>query len=106
MRELFAHPCAGYALRMDGMSETTFAENFRRRTKELRMNRGFTQQEVAQFLGIEYEAYKKYENRSILPQFLMARFCKLVGCELVDLFRPPMLPPQPPRGRPPKHGKH
>lgn len=106
MSELFARPWCRYALRMDGTSETTFVENFRRRTKELRMNRGFTQKDVADFLGIDLEAYKKYENRSILPAFLMPRFCKLVGCELIDLFRPPMYPPAPERGRPPKHGKH
>lgn len=87
-------------------SEFTFLENFRQRTKELRMNRGFTQKEVADFLGIEVETYKKYENRGILPQFLMPRFCRLVGCELADLFRAPLHPLPTIIGRPTKHGKH
>jgi DNA-binding XRE family transcriptional regulator len=106
MCELFLTDWESYVSGMSDGPETKFVADFRRRTKELRMNRGYTQKEVADFLGIELEAYKKYENRSILPQFLMVRFCRLVGCELQDLFRAPMLPPNIPIGRPPKYGKH
>lgn len=106
MAELFLSDWDAYALSMDEAVESKFVENFRRRTKELRINRGFTQKEVADFLGIELEAYKKYENRSILPAFLMQRYCKLVGCELVDLFRAPLTKPITEIGRPPKIGKH
>lgn len=106
MSELFLNVWNDYALFMAEVTEQTFIRNFRQRTKELRINRGYTQKDVAEFLGIPLEAYKKYENRSILPQFLMPRFCKLVGCELVDLFRSPITPYRAEIGRPPKIGKH
>lgn len=106
MSELFLTGWDDYASVMSAVTERNFIQNFRRRTKELRLNRGYTQKEVADFLGIPLEAYKKYENRSILPQFLMLRFCKLVGCELPDLFRAPITPPNYDIGRPPKLGKH
>lgn len=106
MSELFANRWNGYGLSMDEEAEAAFINNFRRRIKELRMMRGFTQKDAADFLGLALEAYKKYENRSILPAFLMPRFCRLIGCELKDLFVKPMAPPPPARGRPPKHGKH
>jgi transcriptional regulator with XRE-family HTH domain len=91
---------------MAGETERAFAANFRKRTKELRLSRGFTQKEVADFLGITIEAYSKYENRSVLPHYLMLRFCRLIGCELIDLFATPAPTPPPKRGlilRPRKH---
>ncbi len=90
-------------------TERAFGEAFRARTKELRENRRMTQKEVADFLGIGVEAYKKYENRagSVLPQWLIPKFCRLIGCEIEDLFAKPLAPP-PSKAPPsrPKSRKH
>lgn len=57
----------------------------RRRTVELREAHGWTQAEMAGFLSIGYEAYKKYENRSVLAHHLVPLFCRLVGVS-IDFF--------------------
>ncbi len=33
-------------------------------------------------LGIPIERYKKYEQRSLLPHHLVARFCGLTSCDI------------------------
>jgi DNA-binding XRE family transcriptional regulator len=55
-----------------------YRRNLLRRTKELRENSGYTQAEMADFLNIKVEAYKKYENRSLLPHRFIHKFCRLV----------------------------
>jgi DNA-binding XRE family transcriptional regulator len=55
-----------------------YRRNLLRRTKELRENSGYTQAEMADFLNIKVEAYKKYESRSLLPHRFIHKFCRLV----------------------------
>ncbi len=55
---------------------------FIERTKELREARGWSQQRMAQMLGIPLENYKKYEQRTILPHYLIDRFAALVGRDI------------------------
>ena len=86
---------------------SAFAKNFCARTKQLREMHRLTQEDMAGLLGIKLEAYKKYENRSVMVPRLMLKFCKAVGVEIADLFtRPTLQPPPPKRGRPSKSRKH
>ena len=52
------------------------------RTRAARMNRGWSQAEMAQFLGIGVEVYKKYETRTPLPHRFMDLFCTLTGISI------------------------
>lgn len=58
---------------------STFHADFLARIKTLREERGLTQAEMATALGILLEAYKKYEQRSLLPHNLVERFALIVG---------------------------
>lgn len=64
------------------VSELEFNRAFIRRVKELREGAGWTQAFMAELLGIPLERYKKYEQRSLLPHYLIDRFCKLTGCDI------------------------
>lgn len=68
------------------VSELEFNRGFVRRVKEAREALGWTQAVMAESLGIPFERYKKYEQRSPLPHYLIARFCKLTGCDVLYLM--------------------
>ncbi len=53
-----------------------------RRTRLLRERHGVDQETMAQMLGILAGTYRKYEGRSPLPDYLKARFCMIVKCDL------------------------
>lgn len=59
-----------------------YRKMLRLRTKEARLARGWSQAEIANFLGIDVEAYKKYETRTPLPHHLVEQFCTLTGIEI------------------------
>ena len=63
-------------------TELDFNSRFVRRVKEAREAMGWTQAVMAESLGIPLERYKKYEHRSLLPHYLVAKFCELTGCDM------------------------
>jgi len=65
----------------DHETPAAYIKALRKRTKELRIAQGFTQAQMAKFLGLDLEVYKKYENRSPLPHRFIHDFCVLVGCD-------------------------
>jgi transcriptional regulator with XRE-family HTH domain len=67
-----------------GMAETEseLRRQYINRTAELRQARGMTQQEMADALGISLDRYKKYEQRSVLPPYLLPRFAGIVGKDI------------------------
>lgn len=71
----------------DDLTPAEILEGLRRRTRELRKAHGWTQEDMAEELGISLEAYKKYENRqdSVIATELIPRFCWLVGVS-IDYF--------------------
>lgn len=71
---------------MTAPTPTAWKRKFCERTAELREARGWTQQQMADALAIPLERYKKYEQRSPLPQWLVARFALLADCEISDLY--------------------
>ena len=52
---------------------------FKKRVKQAREEAGFTQQQVADVLGIKIDRYKKWENRgkSTMPVRFFQNFCQL-----------------------------
>jgi transcriptional regulator with XRE-family HTH domain len=56
------------------------------RTRQLRKRAGYTAAELARRLGIEGATYRQYEYRSPLPQHLIARFARLVQCDIAHLI--------------------
>lgn len=60
------------------LSEAEFNEALCARIQRLRVERDWTQQQMATALGVPFERYKKYETRSPLPHYLMPRFAQLV----------------------------
>jgi transcriptional regulator with XRE-family HTH domain len=75
-------------------AEATLARAYIQRVKELRVARGMTQQEMADALGISLDRYKKYENRSVLPPYLLDRFAAVVNKDITYVVtgRPPKRP--------------
>ena len=66
----------------DENEEFIFANAFLRRTKEARERTAWTQEFVAQALGVPLERYKKYEQRTLMPHYLLDHFCTLVGVDI------------------------
>lgn len=66
--------------------ELRFNTEFCARIKRLRTERGLTAAEMGTALGIPAERYRKYENRSPLPAYLMTKFCMIVNCDLDHLI--------------------
>lgn len=72
-----------------GMTASSLTEwnlKFCRRIAELRDARGWTQQQMADALGINLERYKKYETRTPMPHGFVSRFALIVGREIEDLY--------------------
>lgn len=66
--------------------EVAFNRAFRSRVVRAREDAGLTQVKMAAALGIEKDAYKKYEYRSPLPAYLMVRFSIITGKSLAWLL--------------------
>lgn len=62
-----------------------FKSDFIARVKAAREAR-FTQAEIADLLQIPQDRYKQYETRSILPHFLIPKFCTACGISVEYLF--------------------
>lgn len=55
--------------------------------KRLREASGFTQESVANYLGVKRSAYANYEaGERVLPLILMERLADLYGCEMYDFY--------------------
>ena len=59
--------------------------DFLQRTTEARAGR-YTQQEIADLLGISQSRYSKYEIRTPLPHAFVPQFCTATGVEANWLF--------------------
>jgi len=49
------------------------------RVRQLREAGGWTQEQMAEALGIPADRYRKYETRSPMPAYLIQRFASIVG---------------------------
>ena len=59
----------------DSETETEYKQRFIERVASARQATGMKQWQVAELLGIGQDKYKQYETRSLLPHYLMGRFC-------------------------------
>lgn len=66
-------------------THTAYRIAFCARTRAARMALGWTQKQMAEALGVEQDAYRKYETRSPLPHHLIEPFCEIVGLPVVFL---------------------
>ncbi len=62
--------------------EYVFNNAYCARVKEARKARGWTAEQMATALGLPPERYRKYENRSPLPAYLIERFSLISGVEV------------------------
>jgi DNA-binding XRE family transcriptional regulator len=58
--------------------EAEFNHHFLERIARLRIERGWTQEQMATAIGVPHERYKKYETRSPMPIYLLPRFAMQV----------------------------
>lgn len=56
------------------------------RVAETREAAGYTKKQMAQALDIEYETYRKYENRSPMPHYLIPRFALITHSRMEYLL--------------------
>lgn len=58
--------------------EAQFNDQLCARTQRLRIEREWTQQQMAAAIGVPFERYKKYESRSPMPPYLIPRFAQVL----------------------------
>ncbi len=79
-------------------TETKQKQAFTARVRQARVQLGWKQWEMAHALGMAQDKYKQYEGRSIMPVFLLDRFCLVARVDMVWLVTgrgKPMPAPQP-----------
>ncbi|MCK1518375.1 helix-turn-helix domain-containing protein [Bradyrhizobium sp. 190] len=63
-------------------TEAQFKQLFADRVRTARAATGLKQWQVAELLGIPQDKYKEYEGRSLLPHYLIGRFCLVCRADL------------------------
>lgn len=66
--------------------DSQFKSLFLARTALAREKAGFTQESMAEALGMEQSKYSKYEVRTELPHHLIVPFCSLCEISMAWLF--------------------
>jgi DNA-binding XRE family transcriptional regulator len=67
-------------------TEDEFTQNFLARIRAAREFKGFSQAQMATLLGIGLGTYNKYETRTVMPHFLLKRFCAHTGANIRVLY--------------------
>ena len=62
--------------------ELIYRDAFLDRTAQARRSKDWTQERMAAMLAVPLDRYRKYEQRSPLPHYLIPRFCALLGVEI------------------------
>jgi len=60
------------------LDEAEFNDRMCARTQRLRLEKDWTQPQMAAAIGVPFERYKKYETRSPMPAYLVPRFAQIV----------------------------
>jgi transcriptional regulator with XRE-family HTH domain len=71
---------------MSDSEEFIFNNDYCERVKRFRGETNMNAEEMANLLDIPADRYRKYENRSPMPVYLIAKFCRIVGCDLEHLI--------------------
>lgn len=64
------------------IEKAAYALAFIRRTQMARFDTDYTQKAIADLLGIEQDLYKTYETRSLIPHYLIPRFCAVCNISI------------------------
>ena len=68
-------------------SELYMAAEVQNRVKELRMERGWTQQELADAVGVSRQSINSIERNRYVPSLLLAlTFARVFRCSTDDIF--------------------
>ena len=68
-------------------SELDMAPSIRNRIKELRQDRGWTQQDLAEEVGVSRQSINSIERERYVPSLELALiFSRVFGCSTDDLF--------------------
>ncbi|MGV2110125.1 hypothetical protein ACQZ46_02480 [Agrobacterium salinitolerans] len=71
---------------MSESEEFLFNNDYCGRVKLFRAETNMTAEQMANLLDIPPDRYRKYENRSPMPVYLIPKFCQIVGCDLEHLI--------------------
>lgn len=63
-----------------------FVSEFIDRTRRARDEHGFTQDEIAELLGISQGTYKNYETNRLMPHNLVPAFCLATRVDIAWLY--------------------
>lgn len=70
---------------MNEQAASQFRERFIAAVKRAREVK-FTQEKIAELLDMPQDKYKQYESRSLLPHYLVSKFCIACGISPDDLY--------------------
>jgi transcriptional regulator with XRE-family HTH domain len=79
-----------------------FYRNFNRRLAEIRIEKGLTQAELAELIGVGLRDFQKWEAKSGISLWTLFRLTKVLNCSASDFFKEPKTQKQG-RGRPRKN---
>lgn len=71
---------------MSESEEFIFNNDYCGRVKRFREETNMSAADMAELLDIPADRYRKYENRSPMPVYLIAKFCRIIGCDLEHLI--------------------
>ena len=74
-----------YDFIMSESEEFIFNNAYCERVKRFREETNMTAAQMAELMGVPADRYRKYETRSPLPPYLIAKFCQIVGYDLEHL---------------------
>ena len=64
------------------------AEEVQNRVKELRIERGWTQQQLAEAVGVSRQSINSIERNRYIPSLLLAlMFARVFACSTDDIFK-------------------
>lgn len=64
------------------------AEEVQNRVKELRIERGWTQQQLAEAVGVSRQSINSIERNRYIPSLLLAlTFARIFACSTDDIFK-------------------
>ena len=75
------------------LTEAEYNDRLCQRVRELRLERDWTIEQMADALGVPSERYRKYEVRSPLPQYLIERLAQLTSRDVQYIVTGKSAPP-------------
>ena len=77
------------------LTEAEYNDRLCQRVRQLRVDRGWTIEQMADAIGVPPERWRKYEVRSPLPQYLIERLAQLMDRDVQYIVTGKSAPPTP-----------